>query len=51
MSDADVVKKLPVLFRTIRAKQVSGDLRDTIGLDRLPDKMVFFLIYNDAIKI
>lgn len=34
MSDADVVEKLPVLFRTMRAKQVSGD-----NLDDLVDKI------------
>ena len=28
MSDADVVKKLPVLFRTMRAKQVTSDKPD-----------------------
>jgi hypothetical protein len=34
MSDADVVEKLPVLFRTMRAKQVSND-----NLDDLIDKI------------
>jgi hypothetical protein len=34
MSDADVVAKLPVLFRTMRAKQVSSD-----KLDDLVDKI------------
>lgn len=34
MSDADVVEKLPVLFRTMRAKQVSSD-----KLDDLIDKI------------
>ena len=34
MSDTDVVEKLPVLFRTMRAKQVSSD-----NLDDLVDKI------------
>ena len=34
MSDAEVVDKLPVLFRTMRAKQVSGD-----GLDDLVERI------------
>ena len=34
MSDADVVKKLPLLFRTMRAKQVSGDNLDDL-IDRI----------------
>ncbi len=34
MSDADVVKKLPVLFRTMRAKQITGN-----DLDDLIDKI------------
>ena len=34
MSDAEVVEKLPILFRTMRAKQVSPD-----KLDELVDKI------------
>ena len=34
MSDTEVVEKLPVLFRTMRAKQVSSD-----NLDDLVDKI------------
>jgi len=34
MSDADVVEKLPVLFRTMRARQLSSD-----KLDELVDKI------------
>jgi len=34
MSDADIVDKLPVLFRTMHANQISGD-----GLDDLLEKI------------
>ena len=30
MSDADVVEKLPMLFRTMRANQISGDKLDDL---------------------